>query len=135
MMEDVEQASATLSRLTKLGVSISIDDFGTGYSSLSYLKRFPVHQLKVDQSFVRGLTTDTDDAAITEAVIRLGHGLRLDVIAEGVETGEQLEILADFGCEKAQGYLFCKPLPPDALVAWVLAWQKAKASEPDSVPV
>ena len=121
MMEDVEQASETLSHLNDMGVDVAIDDFGTGYSSLAYLKRFPVQRLKIDQSFVRGLTIDTDDAAIVQAVIRLGHSLRLKVTAEGVETDKQLAILRDLGCDEAQGYLFCMPVPPDELTVWIEA--------------
>lgn len=134
MMEDIGQASETLSCLTKLGICIAIDDFGTGYSSLEYLKRFPVQRLKVDQSFVRGLTTDRDDAAIVEAVIRLGHGMRLNVIAEGVETDEQLAALSELGCDDAQGYLFCRPMPPDEITAWVQAQHKAATVKPNTVP-
>jgi len=134
MMDDVERASATLARLKELGVSIAIDDFGTGYSSLAYLKRFPVHRLKVDQSFVRGLTTDRDDAAIVKAVIQLGHSLRLKVIAEGVETDEQLAALHDLGCDEAQGYLFCRPVPADEFTAWVKARHQLRALEPTTVP-
>ena len=134
MMEDVERANETLTRLKDLGVSIAIDDFGTGYSSLAYLKRFPVQRLKIDQSFVRGLTTDTDDAAIVEAVIQLGHNLRLTVIAEGVETDEQLAALHDLGCDEAQGYLFCRPVPPDEFTAWAEARHKLQTLEPTTAP-
>ena len=134
MMDDVERASATLARLKELGVNIAIDDFGTGYSSLAYLKRFPVHRLKVDQSFVRGLTTDRDDAAIVKAVIQLGHSLRLKVIAEGVETDEQLAALHDLGCDEAQGYLFCRPVPPDEFTAWAEAHHQPRTLEPTTVP-
>jgi diguanylate cyclase (GGDEF)-like protein/PAS domain S-box-containing protein len=119
VVEDAEQAVSTLSRLAALGVQVAIDDFGTGYSSLAYLKRFPVHRLKVDQSFVRGLTTDSDDAAIVQAVIQLGHAMRLEVIAEGVETEDQLTGLRALACDEVQGYLFCKPLPSDELVEWM----------------
>jgi diguanylate cyclase (GGDEF)-like protein/PAS domain S-box-containing protein len=134
MMEDVEQARETLSRLKELGVSIAIDDFGTGYSSLAYLKRFPVQRLKIDQSFVRGLTTDADDAAIVKAVIQLGHNLRLTVIAEGVEADEQLAVLRDLGCDEAQGYLFCRPVPPDEFTAWVEARHQLRPLEPTTAP-
>jgi diguanylate cyclase (GGDEF)-like protein/PAS domain S-box-containing protein len=111
VMNDVDSAIATLRNLKALGVHISIDDFGTGYSSLSYLRRFPIDVLKIDQSFVRELTMDGDAAAIVLAIISLAHSLRLKVIAEGVETGEQLAFLRAHGCDQMQGYYFSKPLP------------------------
>ena len=133
MMEDTDQASDTLSRLKELGVKIAIDDFGTGYSSRAYLKRFPVQRLKIDQSFVRGLTNDKDDVAIVKAMIGLGRSLRLDVIAEGVETEAELGILADLGCQEAQGYLICRSVPPEELEAWVQARDPARALAPNMV--
>ncbi len=109
-IKDIEITVHLLSELKQMGVLISIDDFGTGYSSLSYLKRFPIDKLKVDQSFVRDITTDTDDAAIVQTIISMGHGLRLKVIAEGVETAEQLAFLKKRGCDEIQGFYFSKPL-------------------------
>lgn len=111
LMNNTEDAIATLKYLKALGLHISIDDFGTGYSSLSYLKRFPLDALKVDRSFVRDITTDSDDAAITRAIISMAHSLGLKVIAEGVETEAQLAFLAAHGCEQMQGYYFSKPVP------------------------
>ncbi|MBI3776920.1 MAG: GGDEF domain-containing protein, partial [Gammaproteobacteria bacterium] len=111
VMQDAEKTIATLNALHALGVTLSIDDFGTGYSSLSYLKRFPLEKLKVDQSFVRNLTTSANDAAIARSVILLGHSLNLIVIAEGVETEAQLAWLRAQQCEEMQGYLFSRPVP------------------------
>ena len=112
-MQNAEATIMTLRELKRLGVRISIDDFGIGYSSLSYLKRLPIDTLKIDQSFVRDITTDPDDAAIATAVIALAHTLKLQVVAEGVETQEQLEFLAARHCDRMQGYLFSRPLPAD----------------------
>lgn len=110
VMHDAEKTIATLDALRALQLQLSIDDFGTGYSSLSYLKRFPIHKLKVDQSFVRNMTSNNNDAAIAKSVIKLGQSLNLTVIAEGVETTEQLALLKQFGCDEVQGYLFSKPV-------------------------
>jgi diguanylate cyclase (GGDEF)-like protein/PAS domain S-box-containing protein len=110
IMQDVERATGLLEQLKQLGLELAIDDFGTGYSSLSYLKRFPIDLLKIDQSFVRDITTDKDDAAITSAIIGLTHNLGLRTIAEGVETAEQLEFLEGRGCDEVQGFLFSRPL-------------------------
>lgn len=113
VMDNPAEMIVRLKALRDMGLQLSIDDFGTGYSSLNYLKRFPVTRLKIDQSFVRDLTTDPDDAAIARAVITLGHTLNLRVIAEGVETKEQLDFLRLFGCDEKQGYYFSKPLPAE----------------------
>ncbi len=119
LVENVEATIATLDQLNTMGLQVSIDDFGTGYSSLSYLKRFPLDTLKIDQSFVRDVTTDPDSAAIAQAIIGLASSLRLKVIAEGVETEQQLAFLQNEGCQEVQGYLFCKPLPAEELALWL----------------
>ncbi len=111
VMADVDQAINILRNLKAIGVLLSIDDFGTGYSSLSYLKRFPIDILKIDQSFVRDIAVDTDDAAIALAIISLAHTLRLKVIAEGVETEAQMRYLRHNGCDVMQGYYFSRPVP------------------------
>jgi len=111
VMEDVEGALNTMKAFREHGLKLAIDDFGTGYSSLSYLKRFPINTLKIDQSFVRDLTVDSDDAAIVEAVISMADKLGLDVVAEGVETAAQLAFLSEKGCQSVQGYFLSRPLP------------------------
>jgi diguanylate cyclase (GGDEF)-like protein len=112
-MQNAQSAIQTLRELKALGVGLSIDDFGTGYSSLSYLKRFPIDTLKIDQSFIRDIGSDPDDAAIASAIIALAHVLKLKVVAEGVETAGQLEFLTAHGCDRTQGYLFSRPLSAD----------------------
>ena len=118
-MQGIDIVLDKLTRLNEMGVKLVIDDFGTGQSSLSYLKQFPIFGLKIDQSFVAGLPEDKDDAAITQAVISLGHSLCLNVIAEGIETRSQANVVHKLGCEKGQGYLFSKPLTAQALVEWL----------------
>jgi len=112
VMENTGQAIAALVRLRALGLKLSIDDFGTGYSSLAYLKRFPIHKLKIDQSFVRQLAPGTGDAAIVQAVIGLGRNLGITVIAEGVEDAGQRALLHQWGCDEIQGYHYGRPMPP-----------------------
>ena len=110
-MDDPAQAMATLRQAKQMGVQLGVDDFGTGYSSLSCLKRFPLDMLKVDRSFVSHIATDAHDAAITRAIIGVAHSLGLKAIAEGVETGQQDQLLRSLGCDEEQGYLFGEPLP------------------------
>jgi len=111
LMRDLERASRMLQNLRALGIKLSIDDFGTGYSSLTYLKRFPVDVLKIDRSFIQDLTTDASDAALTTAIIAMGRSLKLELVAEGVETWEQAHFLSQRGCHLVQGFLFARPLP------------------------
>lgn len=115
IMHDVEGAIGTLNSLHEMGIRLSLDDFGTGYSSLSYLKRFPINTLKIDQSFIRDITVDSDDAAIAATIIVLGHNLKMRVIAEGVETAGQLALLREMKCDEIQGYYFSKPIPAEEL--------------------
>jgi diguanylate cyclase (GGDEF)-like protein len=115
IMEDPESAAGILTEIRRLGVRVAIDDFGTGYSSLGYLKRFPLDTLKLDRSFVNGATTDPDDAALVMAIVTLAHNLRLRVVAEGVETKEELNFLRLLRCDEGQGYFFAKPQPADIL--------------------
>lgn len=113
VMNNVERVIGMMTDLAALSVPMSLDDFGTGYSSLTYLKRFPIDKLKVDQSFVRDVPYNADDVSITRAIISMGKNLGLKVIAEGVETREQLEFLRNEGCDEIQGYLFSRPVPAD----------------------
>jgi diguanylate cyclase (GGDEF)-like protein len=119
LMQDAEATIGMLRALKAMGLSISIDDFGTGYSSLAYLRRFPIDTLKVDKAFVRDVTQDADDAAIVRAIITLAKSLKLEVVAEGVETIEQLAFLRLESCDRIQGYLFSRPLEPAAFEALV----------------
>ncbi|WP_454846452.1 putative bifunctional diguanylate cyclase/phosphodiesterase [Pseudomonas farris] len=119
LMQNVDATMLALNRLKTLGVRLAIDDFGTGYSSLSYLQRFPIDVLKIDQSFIRGLSRDSNDAALVSAIISLGKSLKLTVIAEGVETLEQLNFLKALQCEEGQGYYFSKAVEPDAFVQYL----------------
>lgn len=114
LMQDAESTIQTLQAIKEMGIWLAIDDFGTGYSSLSYLRRFPIDVLKIDQSFVRDLTTDSNDAALVSAIISLGKSLKLNIIAEGIETLEQLDFLKAHHCEEGQGYLFSRAVGPNA---------------------
>jgi len=127
LMKDPDTTAATLHSLKDLGVKLAIDDFGTGYSSLSYLRRFPVDTLKIDQSFVRQAPGDDKVQSIIDAMIRLSHALEMDVTAEGVETREQLSLLMQAHCDRAQGYLFSRPVAREALANYLTAQVRAEA--------
>ena len=127
VLADAHLDISTIRRLKETGVRFVIDDFGTGYSSLSYLKRFPIDSLKVDQSFIHEIPDDVDSAEITSAVIALGHILRLNVIAEGVETLAQRRYLEQRGCHEIQGFLYARPMPGEHLIEWLHAQQAAPA--------
>jgi diguanylate cyclase (GGDEF)-like protein/PAS domain S-box-containing protein len=116
LMDDAKATLATLEQLRRIGVYLSIDDFGTGYSSMNYLKRFDVRALKIDRSFICGLPQDSENAAITRAIIAMAHGLKMVVVAEGVETGEQLVLLQQYGCDLVQGYPLGHPVPAEAIM-------------------
>jgi diguanylate cyclase (GGDEF)-like protein len=119
ILADPAGSLATLERLHTLGVKLSIDDFGTGYSSLGRLRELPIHEVKIDQSFVRGIATDHRDRAVVRSAVQLGHALDLEVVAEGVEDTDTYAYLAQEGCDVVQGYLMSKPLPPDLFAAWL----------------
>jgi EAL domain-containing protein (putative c-di-GMP-specific phosphodiesterase class I) len=120
VMDDVELARSRLQELKGLGVGLGVDDFGTGYSSMAYLKRFPLDVLKIDRSFVNGLGSSAEDRAIVSATITLAHALGLRVVAEGIETEEQLTELQRLGCDVAQGFLFSRPVTPLAITSMII---------------
>ena len=120
MMQDWKSTAEILRALKGLGVRIALDDFGTGYSSLSYMKRFPIDALKIDQSFVRDMTTDSDDASIVSAVIDMGRSLNMRVVAEGIQTRDQLQFLKDRHCPEGQGFYFAPPVPAEELTGILL---------------
>ncbi len=130
VMDNVETAASKLNDIQKMGVDISVDDFGTGYTSISYLKQFPIAVLKIDQSFIRGIPHNQNDIAITSAVIALAHSLSMKVVAEGVETAEQLQFLADNNCDVVQGYYLSRPLPEAKII---LQLTKAENKENSTV--
>jgi len=119
LMDERSGVATALYELHALGVKIAIDDFGTGYSSLSYLKRFPIGTLKIDQSFVRDMANDLGDSALVNAIIAMGHSLNIPVVAEGIETAEQLALLRGNGCDLGQGFHIGRPMPFDALLQWI----------------
>jgi diguanylate cyclase (GGDEF)-like protein/PAS domain S-box-containing protein len=123
LMQDSRSTSQVLEALKGMGVQLALDDFGTGYSSLSYMRRFPIDTLKIDQSFVRNLATDADDASIVSAVINMGSSLHMRVVAEGIETREQLAMLRDQQCPEGQGYLFSRPVAADKITPLLKRYQ------------
>ncbi|QZI68100.1 EAL domain-containing protein [Pseudomonas protegens] len=131
LMQHVEATLATLQAIKALGVRLAVDDFGTGYSSLSYLRKFPVDVLKIDQSFIHGLSHEPKDAALVSAIIQLGRSLNLNIIAEGVETQEQLAFLKQQGCEEGQGYYFSKALPADSFARLLRAQASQQVADHD----
>ena len=132
LMDDARATMVTLEQLRGIGVYLSIDDFGTGYSSMNYLKRFDVRALKIDKSFIAGLPQDAENAAITRAIIAMAHGLKMVVVAEGVETDEQLLMLEEYGCDMAQGYFLGHPSPHDTITA-MLARQAGQTASLEAI--
>jgi diguanylate cyclase (GGDEF)-like protein len=133
-MEDTQETMRAFAQLASVGVSLSIDDFGTGYSSLAYLRKLPARQLKIDQSFVQDLGASPDALAVVDAVIRLAHALGLRVVAEGVETPRQRDILLGLRCDELQGYLFARPMPARMLTLWATGEPPAGARAPAAEP-
>jgi EAL domain-containing protein (putative c-di-GMP-specific phosphodiesterase class I) len=127
-MYDPQGAIAVMDNLHERGIRMSIDDFGTGYSSLNYLKKFKVYKLKIDQSFVRDISTDLEDKAIVAAIISMAKSLGLQTIAEGVETAEQMAFLREQGCDEVQGYHYSKPLPTAQFEAFAALFRKRQGA-------
>jgi len=119
MIEDYDKTIGTLNQLKQHGIQLSIDDFGTGYSSLAYLKTLPVHELKIDRSFISGMLNSKDDRLIVEATLSIAHQLELKVVAEGIEDKPTMELLKKMGCDIAQGYLFSLPMESKKLTTWL----------------
>jgi EAL domain-containing protein (putative c-di-GMP-specific phosphodiesterase class I) len=129
MMENLQGERTVLDQIIALGVRLSIDDFGTGYSSLAHLRNIPARQLKIDRSFVTDLADNADAQAVLEAVVRLAHALRMEVVAEGVETDAQRAALVRLGCDQLQGYVIARPMPAEAVPGW-LAQSAATVAPP-----
>ena len=127
MISEPELALATLRRLRSLGVRVALDDFGTGYSSLSLLQKFPLQRIKIDRAFVSGVADNANDRSLVRTIIAMGSSLGLDMVAEGVETVQQLQVLSELGCDKAQGYLISHPIPADAMRSTVTALERMGA--------
>jgi EAL domain-containing protein (putative c-di-GMP-specific phosphodiesterase class I) len=134
IMDEPQRAEATLNALAAAGFKLSIDDYGTGYSSLSYVAGLPVHELKIDKSFVMGMAEVPKHAAIVRSTIDLAHHLGLSVVAEGVENAAILALLRELDCDEAQGYHMSKPVPAAELPAFVQRWQAASGTAPTARP-
>ena len=133
LMSDPEESVNILKQLSQMGVLVSVDDFGTGYSSMSYLQRFPIDKLKIDRTFISDVTSSNDDASIVSAIVSLGHTLNLKVIAEGVETPEQLEFLQMLGCDQYQGFHHSKAMPASEFAELIRhGGQEQKPAEPQA---
>jgi EAL domain-containing protein (putative c-di-GMP-specific phosphodiesterase class I) len=124
MITEPELALATLLRLRSLGVRVALDDFGTGYSSLSLLQKFPLQRIKIDRAFVHGVADNPNDRSLVRTIVAMGLSLGLDMVAEGVESVHQLQVLSDLGCGKAQGFLISHPVPADAMRSTVAALER-----------
>jgi EAL domain-containing protein (putative c-di-GMP-specific phosphodiesterase class I) len=125
LLADIEHVSPILEKINRLGIQIAIDDFGTGYSSLAYLKKLPLHTLKIDKSFVLDMAKDENDAVIVRSTIDLAHNLGYQVIAEGIESKDTLDLLRTLGCDGGQGFHISHPLPPENFVQWLKKIPKA----------
>ena len=130
LMDDMEAGMTLLNAVRAMGITVAIDDFGTGYSSLSYLKKLPLHTLKIDQSFVRDVITDADDAAIVTTIVGMANSLNLKIVAEGIETQEHSGFLRDLRCQIGQGYLFSKPVPADEFGTFLNGYRIEEVSLP-----
>src|SRR5262249_46616166 len=130
VMSDAEESVRILKNLTEMGVGVSIDDFGTGYSSMSYLRRFPIDKLKIDRTFISEVTTRSEDASIVRAIISLAHSLNLQVVAEGVETEEQVLFLETLGCDQYQGFYFSAAVEPAEFTKLILSGMSSRSQTP-----
>jgi len=131
IMTEPERVILTLGQLRQLGVRLAVDDFGTGYSSLAYLHRLPIHEIKIDKSFISAMAAEPSRANIVRASVELGHSLRLELVAEGIEDQRTWELLALLGCDMAQGYLISRPLLADQVLPWLSRWENSTGESVD----
>jgi len=131
LMQDTETTTLVLRGLKDIGVQLAIDDFGTGFSSLSYLQRFPIDTIKIDQSFVQDIDDDAEETTIVSAIIAMGKSLKMLVVAEGIETAEQLDFLKSKECEEGQGYYYSRPVPAEEFAGLMAANRPPQAAAPD----